>query len=73
MKRLLCIVGGMNAGGAETFLMKIYRSLDRSKYQIDFAVNIKENGFYDDEIRRMGGGIYYFPSKSESFLGYVLG
>lgn len=26
MKRLLCIVGSMNAGGAETFLMKMYRA-----------------------------------------------
>ena len=34
MKRLLCILSGMNAGGAETFLMKMYRSIDRSKYQI---------------------------------------
>ena len=63
----------MNAGGAETFLMKIYRTLDRSKYQMDFAVNIKEKGFYDDEIQRLGGRIYYFPCKSESLLGYILG
>ena len=63
----------MNAGGAETFLMKIYRALDRSKCQMNFAVNIKEKGFYDDEILRLGGRIYYFPSKSESFWGYVLG
>lgn len=73
MKRLLCVVSSMNAGGAETFLMKIYRTLDRSKYQMDFAVNIKEKGFYDDEILRLGGKIFYFPSKSESFFGYVLG
>ncbi len=35
MKRLLCLLSGMNAGGAETFLMKIYRSIDRLKYQMD--------------------------------------
>lgn len=73
MKRLLCVISCMNAGGAETFLMKIYRVLDRSKYQMDFAVNVKEKGFYDDEILRLGGRIYYFPSKTESFWGYVLG
>ena len=38
MKRLLCIVGSMNAGGAETFLMKIYRQLDKNEYQMDFCV-----------------------------------
>ena len=66
MKRLLCIVSGMNAGGAETFLMKLYRRLDRTKYQMDFCVNIWEQGFYDDEIRRLGGKIYHIPCKSEN-------
>jgi len=73
MKRLLCIISGMNAGGAETFLMKVYRALDKTMFQMDFAVNVKEKGFYDDEIQRLGGRIYYFPSKSESLFGYVLG
>lgn len=66
MKRLLCIVSGMNAGGAETFLMKLYRRLDRTKYQMDFCVNIREEGFYDEEIRRLGGEIYHIPCKSEN-------
>lgn len=68
MKRLLCIVGSMNAGGAETFLMKIYRKLDRDKYQFDFAVAIKEKGFYDDEIISMGGKIFHITPKSEGLL-----
>ena len=42
MKRLLCIVGIMDAGGAETFLMKLYRQLDKSKYQMDFCVSDKK-------------------------------
>lgn len=55
-------------GGAETFLMKIYRNIDRDKYQFDFIVSIKEKGFYNDEIEMLGGKIYYVPPKSESFL-----
>ena len=47
MKRLLCIVGSMDVGGAETFLMKIYRALDKSKYQMDFCVAKKEQNFYE--------------------------
>ena len=65
MKRLLCIVGGMNAGGAETFLMKIYRELDKTQYQMDFAVAIEEKGFYDDEIMAMGGRIHHIVPKSK--------
>lgn len=70
MKRLLCIVSGMNAGGAETFLMKIYRSIDRSRYQMDFCVQIQQKGFYDDEIESMGGRIFHIPCKSKSFFQY---
>lgn len=66
VKRLLCIVSAMNTGGAETFLMKLYRKLDKTKYQMDFCVNDLKKGFYDDEIRSMGGRVYVIPCKSES-------
>ena len=68
MKRVLCIVGGMNAGGAETYLMKIYREIDKSKYQMDFAVAIKDEGYYDNEIKRMGGKIHKITPKSQGFF-----
>lgn len=68
MKRLLCIVSSMNTGGAETFLMKIYRNLDKTKYQMDFLVSEKEEGFYDSEIKTLGGNVFYVPPKSESFF-----
>lgn len=67
MKRLLCITANMNAGGAETFLMKIYRELDKSQYQMDFCVNARDNK-YADEIEAMGGNIYYVPTKSDSII-----
>ena len=73
MKRLLCLISCMNTGGAETFLMKIYRTIDRSKYQMDFCVNIKEKGFYDDEINSLGGRVYHIPSKSESVFEFKRG
>lgn len=66
MKRLLCIINEMTAGGAETFLMKLYRQFDLSKYQMDFCVHAQNRGFYDDEIEAMGGKIYRIPSKSEN-------
>ena len=66
MKRLLCIISSMNSGGAETFLMKIYRKLDTSEYQMDFCINTKEDCFYNSEILRLGGKIFYIPSKSEN-------
>lgn len=65
-KRLLCIVGSMNTGGAETFLMKIYRQLDRANYQMDFAVSIPQEGGYDKEILSLGGKIYHITPKTSS-------
>lgn len=68
MKRLLCIVGGMNAGGAETYLMKLYRQLNRDLYQMDFAVAVKEECVYDKEILSLGGKIYHICSKTKGIL-----
>ena len=70
MKRLLCILSGMNAGGAETFLMKMYRSIDRSKYQMDFCINTTNECFYEDEIKTLGGKIYRIPAKSQSLKAF---
>ena len=64
MKRVLCLLSGMNSGGAETFLMKVFRSLDRSKYQMNFCINTQEECFYSAEIRELGGKIFYVPHKS---------
>ena len=64
MKRLLCIVSAMDTGGAETFLMKLYRNIDTSKYQMDFCVN-KEENFYRAEIEQLGGKIFVVPLKSQ--------
>ncbi len=63
MKKLLCIVGNMNAGGAETFLMKMYRKFDKSKYQMDFCVASIQEGFYEKEILDLGGKIYRITPK----------
>lgn len=70
MKRLLCIVGSMNRGGAETFLMKIYRNLDKSKYQMDFLVTVKDEGAYDKEIYSLGGHIHHIKRKTEDIVHF---
>lgn len=66
MKRILCIVGSMNAGGAETFLMKIYRAIDKKLYQMDFCVGSSEKAFYDNEIINKGGKIIHITKKSKN-------
>ena len=67
-KKILIITASLNVGGAETFLMKLYRKIDKSKYQMDFAVAIEGNGYYDDEILSMGGKIFHITPKSKGFF-----
>lgn len=57
--RVLQIVTQMNRAGLESRLMDIYRNIDRSRIQFDFFTCRKEIGSFDDEIKAMGGKIYY--------------
>lgn len=66
MKRVLCIVSNMDKGGAETFLMKILRTIDRNKYMLDFCVSGEKRGAYDDEIESLGGKVIRITRKSEN-------
>ena len=66
MKRILFIIGEMNLGGAESFIMKMYRSLDRERFQFDFVVN--KDGYFSQEIKRLGGKIFYTALKSKNFF-----
>ena len=66
MKRLLCILDSLDTGGAETFMMKIYRKLDKERYQMDFVVC--KDGFYDEEVRKMGGKIFVIPLRTKHFF-----
>lgn len=56
--RVLQVVTKMDAAGIETLLMNFYRNIDRRKVQFDFLVHRDEVGFYDDEIKKLGGNIY---------------
>lgn len=64
MKRVLCIISSLNAGGAETFLMKIYRSLETNKYQMDFAVS-ELGGVYEKEVKERGGKIHFVHMRTQ--------
>ena len=48
--RILQVIGAMDRGGAETFVMNLYRNVDRAKIQFDFLVNENRECDYDAEI-----------------------
>ena len=72
MKRCLCIVSSLCAGGAETLLMKISRVLSREEYQLDFVVSAG-NGCYTEEVLSRGGKIYQIPMRTKDFFGAFRG
>lgn len=68
MKRLLCIIDSLNVGGAETFLMKLLRTLPKDEYQFDFVVS-KDGGAYSSEVLARGGRIYTVPPRRKNLMG----
>ena len=64
--RILHIVPNMQAGGLESFIMNIYRNIDRNKVQFDFLYHYKGDYFFDDEIKKMGGRIYNLTVRQDN-------
>jgi glycosyltransferase involved in cell wall biosynthesis len=53
--RILNVTTVLRAAGIESFIMNMYRNIDRTKVQFDFMVMRDEKEFYDDEIAALGG------------------
>lgn len=68
MIRVLHVLGGLNRGGAETIVLNLYRSIDKTKVQFDFIIHSKNETDYTSEILNLGGRIFIFPK----FKGYNL-
>ncbi|MDD3341524.1 MAG: glycosyltransferase family 1 protein [Bacilli bacterium] len=70
--RILQIVPNMQMGGLETFIMNLYRNMDRSKVQFDFLVHYQARKFFDDEIDDKGGKIYHFSLRdNNNIIKYI--
>ena len=69
MVRILQIIGSLERGGAETFLVNLYRNIDRTKIQFDFAIynEPSEIGYYK-EVIELGGKVFILPPKSKGIL-----
>lgn len=70
--RILQVVPKMFAAGIETFIMNMYRNIDKSKVQFDFLVHSKSREFFDDEIEKMGGKIFRLTYKDDkNIIKYI--
>src|SRR5699024_10054772 len=72
--RVLHVFGRLDAGGAESRVMDIYRQIDKTKIQFDFVIHTEDECFYSKEVRELGGKIHsltrfngknYFQYKKE--------
>lgn len=60
--RILHVVGIMNRAGAETLIMNLYRTIDRSRLQFDFLCVLPEKGDFEDEIAALGGRVFHLAT-----------
>ena len=66
--RILQVMPAMDAGGMETFVMNVYRTIDREKVQFDFLYHYDKPCFFDDEIRALGGRIFKLTVRQDNNL-----
>jgi glycosyltransferase involved in cell wall biosynthesis len=55
--RILHVLGKLDRGGVETWLLQVLSHIDRQKYQMDFLVHTTDPGAYDQEVRALGAQI----------------
>src|SRR5690625_342278 len=68
MIKVLHVTSGMDRGGIETFIMNIYRKIDRSKVQFDFLLSSEKEDDYNSEIRNLGGEIFHITPRGRSII-----
>lgn len=66
MVRVLHLIYGLNAGGAETLMYNITKSIDRSAYEFSFMIIKKDSNpqFYEEKLKNLGCNIISVSKKS---------
>lgn len=70
MKRILVYGMTDNRGGMEAYVMNYFRKIDRSKYMFDFVTDAPTIA-YEEEIHKLGGKIYFVPSRRENLFKHM--
>jgi len=61
-ERILQVIGSLNNGGSQAMILNLYRSIDRTKVQFDFIVDHPKEMYLADEVKSLGGRIYFLPT-----------
>ncbi|MBR2081516.1 MAG: glycosyltransferase family 1 protein [Elusimicrobiaceae bacterium] len=72
MIRILHVIGSLDMGGSQMFVLNVYNNIDRSKIQFDFVVREGKTYLLEDKIHALGGKIYSCPKyKGYNHFSYV--
>lgn len=66
--RVLQILDNMGYGGAQAFVMNVYRNIDRNEIQFDFLLHRHMDESYEEEIKEMGGKLFFLPSRRQGII-----
>lgn len=69
--RVLHVLTALSSGGAESFIMNMYRNMDRDKVQFDFLLRSTEN-VYKEELEKMGSRVYVTAAFPRHFIQNAL-
>jgi len=62
--RILHVLGTLNPGGVETWLMHILRNIDRTRFHLDFCTFGAEPGLYASEAEKLGSKVSRCPKRA---------
>ncbi len=60
--RILHYIPAFKYGGIESFILDLYRNIDRNKFQFDFIIETNMEKTIKNEILNLGGKVYEIPS-----------
>lgn len=66
-RKVIHVLGAMNAGGVEAWLMTLLRNTDKNLINHEFMAHHKEKAFYDEEIYSLGSQIHYCQYSANPF------
>lgn len=66
--RVLHVVTELNIGGIQSFLLNLYKAVDKEHIQFDFLLSTKEHGSLEAIFKEMGSLIYRVTPRNESVI-----
>lgn len=65
MIKILQVLDCLGTGGIQSFIMNIYRNIDKRQYKFDFLVTRRLENSLEKEAEELGANIYVVPPRSQ--------